>query len=460
MGARLTDSALYAHLWGTAELRAIFDEPARLQSWLDILAALARAQAELAIIPQRAADAIAAGAVAERLDLAAVAEETRRTGHSTLGLIRGLQALLPAEAWEWVYYGATVQDLTDTWTSLACQRVAGLLWRDLRAAEARLLILAAEHRDTVMVGRTHGQPGAPITFGLKAAGWADELGRHLDRLREAGPRVFVGQLGGGVGTLGFFGEQGGALRERFCALLGLGDPRISWTSARDRLAEFSHLLAMIAGTAARIGNEVYQLSRPEIGELAEARDPGVVGSITMPHKANPERSEHLVTLARLARAQAGAVLEGMVAEGERDAREWKAEWVAVPEVCLLAGTAAAMARGLLDGLSVDAAAMARNAAAGGGMAGSEVALAALARRVGPHTAQQQLQSALAGARATGASLPEALAALAAGPVAQGAAAGAPLPPPALPATGQAGAMVDGVLARAAARRAAEPQRWP
>ena len=168
MGARITDSALYGHLWGTDELRSIFDEPARIQSWLDILTALARAQAEEALLTEAAADAIARYARVELLDLAFIAEQTRRTGHSTLGLIRGLQAVLPPEAREWVYYGATVQDLTDTWTALAVRRVGAVVWRDLRRIEAVLLDLTERHRDTLMAGRTHGQPGAPITFGYKA----------------------------------------------------------------------------------------------------------------------------------------------------------------------------------------------------------------------------------------------------------------------------------------------------
>src|SRR5712692_5567320 len=107
---------------------------------------------------------------------------------------------------------------------------------------------------------------------------------------------------------------------------------------------------MVTATLARIGNEVYQLSRPEIGELAEAVVPGAVGSITMPHKRNPEVAEHLVTLSRLVRAQAAVVLEGMVQEHERDGRSWKAEWVVFPEACLLAGAALAFAKELLAGL--------------------------------------------------------------------------------------------------------------
>lgn len=453
----MIDSTLYRHLWGTEEARAIFEEPARLRSWLAILVALADAQAELGIVPTEAAQAIRAEAAAERLDLGFVAEETRRTGHSTLGLIRGLQRILPASAAEWVYYGITVQDLTDTWTALAMRSVGSILWRDLRAVEGLLLGLAERHRDTPMTGRTHGQGGSPITFGLKAASWADEVGRHLERLRQGASRWLVGQLAGGVGTLAFFGEAGPELRRRFCERLGLADPGVSWTTSRDRLAEFTTLLALVSGTLARIGNEVYQLQRPEIGELREATRPGAVGSITMPHKRNPETAEHLVTLWRLVRAAAGTTLEGMVQEHERDGRGWKAEWVAFPEACLLTMTALDLAKPLLEGLEVDETRMAGNASAGGGFAASEALLAALAPRVGKHRAQDLLQRVLGEARQQGRSLEEA---------ATGSEVAGEIPSGELrsllerPRTGAAGAMVDEVVRRARERHGTEPEAWP
>ena len=453
----MIDSTLYRHLWGTEEARAIFEEPARLRSWLEILVALADTQAELGIVPAEAAQAIRAEAAVERLDLGFVAEETRRTGHSTLGLIRGLQQILPASAAEWVYYGTTVQDLTDTWTALAMGSVGSILWRDLRAVEILLLRLAERHRDTPMAGRTHGQGGSPITFGLKAASWADEVGRHLERLRQGASRWLVGQLAGGVGTLAFFGEVGPELRRRFCERLGLADPGVSWTTSRDRLAEFTTLLALVSGTLARIGNEVYQLQRPEIGELREATRPGAVGSITMPHKRNPETAEHLVTLWRLVRAAAGTTLEGMVQEHERDGRGWKAEWVAFPEACLLTVTALDLAKPLLEGLEVDETRMAGNASAGGGFAASEALLAALAPRVGKHRAQDLLQRVLGEARQQGRSLEEA---------ATGSEVAGEIPSGELrsllerPRTGAAGAMVDQVVRRARERRATEPEAWP
>lgn len=404
---RLTDSGAFSHLWGTEEVRSLLGERAMYRSWLEILAALAAAQASLGIIPARAAAAIAETTV-DRLDLGLVAAETRRTSHSTLGFIAALRVVLPAEAAEYAYYGATVQDLTDTWMVLVIRSVGEIVWRDLHAIEGLLVDLAGAHRTTVMAGRTHGQPGAPITFGMKAASWADEIRRHIERLAEGRDRWLVGQLGGAVGTLGFFGDDGPALRASFCARMGLGDPAVPWTAARDRFAEFALLLAMICSTLARIGGEVYELARPEIGELSEGSDTATIGSITMPHKRNPERAEHLDTLARVARANAGVVLEGMVAIGERDGRGWKAEWAALPEVALVTSVALRLAIEIIAGLSVSTSAMAANVAARGGYLSSEEVLAAVAGRLGKHEAQARLQAILADGRRSGATLVEAV----------------------------------------------------
>ncbi|TMK39748.1 MAG: adenylosuccinate lyase family protein, partial [Actinobacteria bacterium] len=223
----------------------------------------------------------------------------------------------------------------------------------------------------------------------------------------------------GVGTVAFFGSQGIELRRRFCDLLGLEDPAISWTSSRDRPAELVHLLALVTATLARLGNEVYQLSRPEISELAETPVAGAVGSITMPHKRNPEVAEHL-----------------------RDGRGWKAEWAAVPEACLLTGAALELAKRMLAGLEVHPEAMRRNL---GDMAASEKLLATLAPSEGKHAAQDRLQHLLA----AGGSL-EAIAA----------AAGLDAADLLAPDAGAAGAMVDEVLRRARAARANEPEMWP
>jgi adenylosuccinate lyase len=391
------DSLLYGHLWGTEELRRLFDDQGRVQSWLEILAALAEAQAEVGLVPEDAARQIRTHARVELLDLGRVAEQTRATSHSTLGLIRCLREILPEEAREWVYWGATVQDLTDTWSALVMREMGRIVERDLRRAETAALTLARRHRDTVMCGRTHGQPGLPITFGFKAAVWVSELRRHQGRLAQARQRYQVVQLAGALGTMEFWGDQAIALLDEFARRLGLGAPDLPWLTARDRFAEFLNLLAMVTATLGKIGNEVYELQRPEIGELREPFTPGQVGSITMPHKRNPELSEQLVTLARLVRGQATLAVEAMVHEHERDGRAWKTEWVLLPEACLLTGAALAFAVRLLEGLEVDVERMRANLDARGGYLASEPVMRLLTERVGKHTAQQAVyQAAMAG----------------------------------------------------------------
>ena len=448
MDAHLIDSAVYGHGWSTAESVAIFSERARLERWVHVLKALAAAQADLEIIPEASARAID-GLDARSLDPAALGAETRRTSHSTIGLVRQLQSRLPEHAREHVYYGATVQDVSDTAAALEMRDVGGIVWRDLRAVEGSLLDLAVRHRDTPMLGRTHGQPGAPVTFGLKAASWADETARHLERWRQSRPRLVVGQLAGAVGALGFYGELGPGLRRRFCERLGLGEPTISWLTARDRIAEFANNSALVSATVARMANEVYNLQRREIGEVAEAASEATMGSITMPHKRNPERSEQMVTLSRLVRSAAGVLTETMVGDHERDGRTWKTEWVLLPEIGHYLLAQLGLARGLAASIEVDAEAMAANLETMGDF-GSQELLRRLSARLGKHRANDELQQAYRLARRSGRPLAEML---------EGVATAAELEGVDRPATGTAAAMVDAVVAAAAERRATETDEW-
>ncbi len=448
MDAHLIDSAVYGHGWSTPESLALFSERARMTRWVDVLKALAAAQAEFQIIPEASAQAID-GLDAERLDPAAVGAETRRTSHSAAGLVRELQALLPEEAREHVYYGATVQDVSDTAAALEMRDVGATVWRDLRAVEGSLLELAQSHRDTPMLGRTHGQPGAPVTFGLKVASWADETARHLERWHQSRPRLVVGQLAGAVWALGFYGDLGPELRRRFCERLGLGEPAVSWIAARDRVAEFASNAAQVSATMARMANEVYNLQRREIAEVAEAASEATMGSFTMPHKRNPERSEQMVTLARLVRSAAGVLTETMVGDHERDGRTWKTEWVLLPEMSHYLLAQLAMARDLAAGIEVDAEAMAANLREMGDF-GSQELLKRLSARLGKHRANDELQKAYRQARESGRPLIETL---------KGIATPAELEGLDQPATGAAGAMVDTVIVAATRRRATETDEW-
>ncbi len=386
MSIHLADSVVYGHLWATDEARSVLGEEARFRAWLDILATLAEAQAEVGLVPEQAARLIRTHASEAELDLERIAVETRACGHSTLGLIRVLWATLPEAAREWVYYGATVQDLTDTWTSTVMRSVGGLLDRDLARLESAALALAEAHRSTPMMGRTHAQPALPIPFGFKAAVWAAEFGRHRMRLEAGRSRWEVVQLGGALGTMEFWGDRALPLLDAFARRMQLKVPSIPWITSRDGPAEFVHLLAMAATTIAKIGNEIMELQRLELGELREPFIEGTVGSITMPQKRNPELSEHLDTLARLVRGDAAVVTEAMAPLHERDGRSWKAEWIAVPQACAMTLAATRYASVLLEGLEVDSSRMMANIEARQGFVFAEPVMRFLADRVGKHTA--------------------------------------------------------------------------
>jgi adenylosuccinate lyase len=390
MSTHIIDSEIYGSAWGSDEMRDIFDEVPRTQGWLDVIATLAEAQAEVGLIPVEVVTEIRRVCNVELLTLAAVGQGYRETGHSTLGLIRELKKLCRGEAGEWIYYGATVQDITDTWTAMALLKVWAIVFRDLRELEDILLALAKSHRDTPMPGRTHGQPGLPITFGFKVAVWVRETRRHINRLKELQRRLGEGQLAGGVGSVSSFGAKGFELQQKFFAKLGLRPPDITWITVRDVQVEFMNLLAMIGATFDKIGHEIYTLQRPELGEVREGFVRGVVGSITMPHKRNPEIAEHLGSLARLIRHNAACLAENLVHDHERDARPWKVEWALIGPTCAMAGSLLRLSKVMCANLAVDEAGMMASLERTRGYVLSEGVMLALAQKVGKQTAHEMI----------------------------------------------------------------------
>lgn len=397
-------SAIYGSAWATPEMRSLFADVPRTRCWLDLLALLAEVQAEHGVIPLDAARHI--GGTCRSIDVdAEFLAECRKgyetTGHSTAGLIAAVARRCSEPDRVWIYFGATVQDLTDTWLILALRDARSLLVADLERAISATADLCRRYRDTIMVGRTHGQHGLPITFGFKAAGWLAELRRHLQRFAEAAQRLDVGQLCGGVGSLSALGPRALSVQKQFLTCLGLREPDMSWTASRDILSEWAHLLVLSTGTADRIGHEVYNLQRDEIAELREPSSLQGIGSITMPHKRNPEISEHLGTLSRVVRANAALLAEGIVHDHERDGRSWKVEWHAVPEMTLAAGKACALLVLLLDGLEVCTERMRSNLESSGGYILSEWLMLILAPRIGKETARRTIQRIASMARREG-----------------------------------------------------------
>jgi adenylosuccinate lyase len=405
---QILDSRFHGHMYATDASRAIFSDCARLQRWLDVEAALALGQADIGMIPHASAQAIAAAARLELLDLDWVAQETRRTSHSLVGLLRALQHVCPPEAGEFVHYGATTQDIQDTAQALEMRAVLAELERELLEILAVLMSLARSNLASVMPGRTHAQPALPITFGLKVASWIDELLRDMQRIDEARRRVLVAELFGGVGTMAAFGADGLELLQRFATRLELRVPALAWHASRDRVAEYVFTLAGTCATLARCADEIRTLSRPEIGELRQRWRHGKVGSSTMPHKRNPEECEQVVVLARLAAAQVPITLQAMIVEHERDSRELRTEWVTVADVSHYTLAAAGFTREIVAGIEVEVAAMDENSTRLAADLGTERLMLTLGERIGKQSAYEVIYELSQAAKSSASSLRERL----------------------------------------------------
>jgi len=386
MASHVTDSLFFKDLYGTEQMRAVFSDEARLQRWLDVEVALARAEAEIGLIPRHAAEEIARKGRAELIDTAWMKSEIDHTLHPIVPLIRALEAICDGDAGEYIHWGATTQDIMDTALVLQLKEAIAILEQRLSALSQVLSDLAQRYRDTLMPGRTHGQHALPITFGFKVAIWLDEFLRHMARLRECKARLLVGQFGGAVGTLAGVAEHGFEIRRRMMAHLGLGVPTISWHVAHDSFAEFASLAAMVAGTCGKIAREVIALQKSEVMELEEPWAEGKVGSSTMPHKRNPMLCEAVAALARLSFNQARAALDGLIQEHERDWTINHMEWAYLPDLCVMADGALALTLRVLSGLHVYPERMRANLDALDGLMMSEAVMFALGQAVGRQTA--------------------------------------------------------------------------
>jgi adenylosuccinate lyase len=379
----------------------------RIQRWLDVEADLAACQAELEMIPGSAADEIARAAQVERLEIDELPRRIAERNHSLVPLLELLEEACRGEAGQWVHYGATTQDIQDTAQILEMREVLDAVETHLVSLRETLATLAQRHRETLMVGRTHGRPALPTTFGLKVAGWTDELDRHLDRLEGVRERVLVVQLFGGVGTMAEFSAEGEELLERFADRLGLAVPRVGWHTVRDRVAEYIQYLATVSATLARVIDELRTLSGEGIREVVLGWEPGSINSSTMPHKRNPESCEQVVVLARLARQQVGIGLDAVASqEHERDSRGLRLEWAAVADVSHYTLAALKLTEKIVDGVDVDVEQMKQRALELSDRICSEALMLALAEEIGKQKAHRLVYELSQKAREEGTTLKE------------------------------------------------------
>lgn len=333
MGSHVIDNFALQNNFGTAEMRAVFDDVARLQRQLDVEAALALAEGELDVIPKAAAKQIADVCDISLYDLDEISKETAIAKHSLMGLINSVQKKAE-DAGEYVHYGATTQDIVDTATVIQLKQALDIIERDLIAIIKKLAKLSKKYQHTVMVGRTHAMQALPITFGYKLAIWTAEFSRHATRLNESKERILTGNINGAVGTFASLGEVGKLVEKQALAYLELNTPITSLQSSRDNFSEYANLIGLISATLGKIGNEFYNLMRTEIGEIEEGFSKGKIGSSTMPHKRNPAAFETLASLTPPVLKGVSLVHESMHVEHERDAMSWRQEWIALPEISI------------------------------------------------------------------------------------------------------------------------------
>jgi len=371
------DSEIFGALFGTEEMRRVFSDRERLQSMLDVEAALARAQARLGIIPAVAAQAITEAASVDRIKLDELGTGTQMIGQPVAALVKALGQAAGSEAARYVHWGATTQDIVDTALVLQLRKGLDLVETAVRELSAALSEKAKIHRADLMAGRTYLQHGLPITFGYKCAVWLAPFLTHLDRLRELKPRVLVVQLAGAVGTLASLKAEGRAVTVGLAKDLGLAEPEAPWHVNRDGLAEVACFLGLVSGSAAKIATDVILLAQTEVAEVSEPHQAGRGGSSTMPQKRNPIASAHIL----------------LAQDHERATGPWQSEALALPQIFVLTSGALAHAISLAKGLVVDPERMRRNLDATGGLIMSEAVMIALAEKIGRSAAHDLVEHA-------------------------------------------------------------------
>ena len=379
-------------LFGTPDMAAAFSAAAHVRGMLAFEAALARAEARAGVIPDPAADAIAACCRVERFDVERLYREAVPAGTPAIPLVRALTDLVEGEGRKFVHWGATSQDAIDTALVLQVRDGLALLETGLLDIGSACARLADRHRGTVMAGRTLLQQALPITFGLKAARWLGLATRQLERLRALREHVLVVQLGGAAGTLASLGPHGPRVAELLASELDLGVPDLPWHAERDRMAELASALGVLAAAMGKIALDLALLAQTEVGEASEASAPGKGGSSALPHKRNPVDAVEALAAARLAIGLVPVSLAGMLQEHERAIGGWQAEWAAVPQLFGFTAGAVERVRCALDGLELHPDQMRANLDLGGGVLMAEALSTALARRLGKDEAHRLVQS--------------------------------------------------------------------
>ncbi len=377
MAASIIDSSIFQGIFTTDAMRQVWSDENRTAKYVEIERALAIVQGRLGLIPKEAADEIVSHCRIEEIDMARLRQQTERIGYPILGVVTQLNQLCRDKLGEFVHWGATTQDITDTGTVLQIREALELVDNELAAIATAMAKLAKDHRLTPIIGRSNLQQAIPVTFGYKMAGLLSAILRHRERLAQLRERVLVGEFAGAAGTLASLENGAMETQAGLCAELGLKQPVIAWHTIRDNIAETGALLGLIGGTLGKLSMDVKLMMQTEVGEVFEPYHHGRGSSSTMPQKRNPIASCYIHAAISVVRQHSAALMDAMVADHERSTGPWEIEWIVLPEAfCLVAG-ALKQSRAVLEGLEVDAHAMRRNIDMTGGLVMSEAVMMGL-----------------------------------------------------------------------------------
>jgi len=301
------------------DIASIFTEETKLKNWLKIEAVLATVNAQLNIIPSKAAEEINKKANLNYVKLDRVKEIDDEIHHDLMAMVKALTEQCEGDAGKFIHLGATSYDIEDTATALQLRNALTYIKKSLMELLMVIVKIAEEKKNLVCIGRTHGQHAIPTTYGMRFGVWAYEISRHLDRLEQTLKRISFGKMSGAVGTMASFGEKGIKLQTKLMQLLNLNAVLIAnQIIQRDRHAEVIILTSLIGQSIAKIAREFRILQRNEIAEMFEPFKKSQVGSSTMPHKRNPHKSERICSLARVLKSNVIPALDNIILEDERD----------------------------------------------------------------------------------------------------------------------------------------------
>ena len=356
------------------EMKKLWDTNAKYSAWLEVEKALVRGWNKLGLIPDSDCEKICKNA---KFDIARIDEIESVTKHDLIAFTTSVAESLGEES-RWVHYGITSSDCIDTAVALQMRDSLKIILEDIAQVREAIKVRAYEHKDTLMVGRSHGIHGEPITFGLVLAIWYDELGRHLKALESTLEVISVGQLSGAMGNLAHTPME---LETLVCKELGLTPAPVSnQVIQRDRYARLMSDLALLASSCEKIAVEVRHLQRTEVYEAEEYFESGQKGSSAMPHKRNPVLSENITGLCRMIRAYAMPAMENVALWHERDISHSSVERFILPDSFITTDFMLMRLKGLLEKLVVYPKNMMKNLNLTGGLVFSQRILLELPKK--------------------------------------------------------------------------------